>query len=107
MTRNNTNKKIIYSKYRKATNMTCNEIVNWSRNPLSKKASLNREPLKRNIKLLCTPKNRWTKKELKEAKKAISYLARAKKIKSKNFVGDSGLTKNEIALKNWAYDIKK
>jgi hypothetical protein len=35
-------------------------------------------------------------------------LAGAKKIKrAKKEVGDSGYTKNEIALKNWGYDVRK
>lgn len=98
---------IIYQKYKDSTNMTCSEMKKWESNLLSREASLDRKPIKRNVKLLCTPKNEWDKKLLKEANKAISYLARAKKIKSKNYVGSSGLTKNEIALKNWAYDSKR
>jgi len=97
----------IYLKYKNSTNMSCSEMKKWSKNSLSYQASLNREPIKRNIKLLCTPKNKWNKNLEKEAKKTISYLARAKKIKSKNYIGNSGLTKNEIALKNWGWNVKK
>ena len=93
----------VYSKYKKAVNMTYRELKIWSENPLSKKASLTREPIKRNLRLLKKNKNTWNLKDVKDANKTISYLARAKKIKSKNFIKGK-LTKNDIALRNWAFD---
>lgn len=102
----NNNKTIdkVYKKYKKAINMTYNEFLIWSKNPLSKKASLDRRPIRRNLRLLKRSKKDWTMTDVREANKVISYLARAKKIKSKNYVGKTGLTKNDIALRNWAYD---
>jgi len=93
----------VYSKYKKAVNMTFRELKIWSENPLSKKASLSREPINRNLRLLKKNKSDWTLRDVKGANKTISYLARAKKIKSKNFIAGK-LTKNDIALRNWAFD---
>jgi len=94
----------VYKRYKKETNLTCSKMKKWAKEPCSKKASLDRRPLRRNIRLLCNPQSKWTKKDFKEAKKSISYLKRAKKIKSKNKVKDCNMTKNQIALKNWGYD---
>ena len=103
------NKEIIeqtYKKYKKATNMTYTELLIWSKNPCSKKASQNRNPINRNLKLLKKNKPDWNMEDVREANKVISYLARAKKIKrSKTKVKDcKGLTKNEIALMNWSFN---
>jgi len=97
----------VYSKYKKATNMTFSELLIWSRNPLSKKASLSRKPIRTNLRLLKKNKNSWTPQDIKDANKAISYLARAKKIKRSSKVPKNELTNNEIALRNWGYDVFK
>ena len=76
----------VWKKYKKLTNMTYNELLIWSKNQLSRKASLNRKPIKRNLKLLKKNKKDWTMQDIKQANKTISYLSRAKKIKSKNYV---------------------
>lgn len=118
----------VYSDYKKATNMSYSELLKWSKNPLSKTASLRpsqeskeakmerrklltyadpnlREILGdfntaniRNLILLKVPRARWDTFLISQGKKAISYLARAKKIKG---------TKNRRALKNWAFDRNK
>jgi len=93
--------------YDKERNMTCKEMKSWAEDPCSRKASIGRAAVKRNIKLTCTSSKDWNQSIDNEAKKAYSYLRRAKKIKSSKQVKGCGLTKNEIALKNWAYDIKK
>jgi hypothetical protein len=103
----------IYKKYKSMTNMSCKEIKSWKKNPCSKEASIGRAAVNRNILLQCTPKDKWKTTKFQgrnliyHAKKAISYLHRAPKIKSKNIVKGCGMTRNEIALKNWALDKKK
>jgi len=97
----------IYSKYKKSVNMTYTELKIWSKNPLSFKASLSRKPITRNLGLLSKPKDKWTSREIKTAKKTISYLARAKKIPRKKGIPKNQLTPNEIALRNWGYDVFK
>lgn len=97
----------VYKKYKKATNMTYTELLIWSKNPKSKTASLSREPIRRNLRLLKKPKDKWTTRDVKDANKTISYLARAKKIERKQGIPRTKLTPNEIALRNWGYDVFK
>ncbi len=97
----------VHTKYKNAVNMNFTELKIWSKNPLSKKASLSREPIKRNLKLLSTPKYKWGAIQIQEANKTISYLARAKKIKRKKGTPKGELSPNEIALRNWGYDVYK
>ena len=101
------NNKIIkqtYDKYKSMINMTYTELLIWSKNPMSKKASLDRRPINRNLLLLKKPLKDWNMKNVKAANKTISYLSRAKKIKSSNFIPGTKLTFNDIALRNWAFD---
>ena len=97
----------VYIKYKKATNMSPMELKIWANNPKSREASLSREPIKRNLRLLSKPKNKWTAKDVRDANKTISYLARAKKIKRAKNVPKNVLTRNEKALRNWAFDVFK
>ena len=97
----------VYSKYKKAVNMTYTELKIWSKNKTSFKASLSRKPITINLGLLKKNKNDWTSKDIRNANKTISYLARAKKIKRKKGVPRNVLTLNEIALRNWGYDVFK
>lgn len=97
----------VYDKYKKLTNMTFTELKIWSKNPLSKTASLNRKPIYNNLFLLSKPKSKWGFREVEKANKTISYLSRAKKIKRKKSVPKNELTPNEIAMRNWGYDIFK
>ena len=97
----------VYSKYKKAVNMTFTELRIWSKNPLSRKASLSRSPITRNLSLLSTSKYKWGASQVEKANKTISYLARAKKIKRKKGIPKGELSPNEIALRNWGYDVFK
>lgn len=94
---------LVFSKYHEAVNMSYSELLEWSKNPASRLASLSREPINRNLRLLKKNKSEWTSSDIRGANKTISYLARAKKIKSNNYVGETGMTKNQIALMNWGY----
>jgi len=96
----------VYTRYKQSVNMSYNELLRWSKNPLSLKAGLTRQPIRTNLRLLNKNKSEWTKRDIQNAKKSISYLARAKKIKSKNFVIPN-LTMNHIALRNWGFDVLK
>lgn len=97
----------IYGKYKKETNMSCSELRKWAKNKCSREASIGRTAINRNLRLLCKRKINWSSKDMNEAKKAVSYLRRAKEIKSDNIVKGCGMTRNSIALKNWAYDDSK
>ncbi len=94
----------VYEKYKKKTNMTYTELKIWSLNPTSKLASIDRSPLRRNLRLLSKPRYKWNLKDVDDANKTISYISRARKIKRKKGIPKNQLTPNEIALKNWGYD---
>jgi hypothetical protein len=97
----------IINKYFRNVNMSARELKEWSETDLSKKASLDRRPINRNLKLLSTPIEEWIPRYYVWASKTNSYLARARKIPRSKIEIDDGYTRNEIAMKNWAYDIKK
>lgn len=97
----------IFSKYSQSTNMSYNELLEWSKNPCSKKASIGRAAINRNLRLKSKNKNEWTLKDIKDAKKAISFLARHKGQPSGKLITDCNLSKRSIALMNWAYNPNK
>ena len=100
------NQKLIndtYKKYKDKVNMTYTELMIWSKNRCSKKASLNREPIKRNLKLLKKNKSKWNLRDVQEAKKTISFISRMKKVKSGEFVCKN-LSKRDISLLNWGFN---
>lgn len=98
----------IYSEYKKSVNMNYSEMKKWSENPWSKKASLTRGPIKRNLHLLKTPKSKWERKEIKWAKKTIAFNSRMKKVENGKIVSKNiPLSKRNISLRNWAYNSNK
>jgi len=92
----------VYSKYKDKTNMTFTELLIWSKNPVSKLASLDRSPITRNLRLLKKPKSKWTIRDLVDANKTISFISRMKKVKSGKKI-DGKLSKRDISLLNWGY----
>lgn len=97
----------VYKKYHKLVNMTFTELLIWSKSELSKTASLNRQPIRRNLRLLSKNKDKWTTKDIFDANKTISYISRAKKIPRAKGVPRKELTRNEIALRSWGHDVFK
>jgi hypothetical protein len=97
----------VYNQYKKTSNMSFNEFLNWSKTDCSKKASVNREPIKRNLVLLGTPKEAWTEWHANQAKKMLSFEARHKNQPSGKIVKGCGVSKRTIARKNWAVDPNK
>jgi len=51
----------VYTKYHQTVNMSASELEEWSKNPCSKKASVSRAPIKRNLRLLRKKREDWTK----------------------------------------------
>ena len=95
----------VYSEYIKSVNMNYSQMKKWAENPLSRKASLTRGPVKRNLRLLSKKKFEWNKKDIRDAKKTISFNARMKKVKKGKPVSkDTKLSKWDISLRNWAYN---
>jgi len=100
------NEKLIdttYKKYKSKVNMTFTELKIWDKNPCSKKASLNRKPIKRNLRLLKKNKSDWNLKDVQDAKKTISFISRMKKVKSGKIVCKN-LSKRDISLLNWGFN---
>lgn len=97
----------IYQDYKDSVNMTYSELKEWSNSPCSKKASLSRTPINRNLRLLKKNKSEWSEKDLKDAKRTISFIARHKNQPAGKEVKDCGISKRTIALKNWGFDPNK
>jgi hypothetical protein len=99
---------IVFSNYHKAVNMSFSQLESWSKTEYSKLASLSREPITRNLKLLGKNKKDWSREDISGANKTIAYIARAKAIgKGQVTKATSPYGRNEIAMKNWAYDMSK
>ncbi|MFW5794703.1 MAG: hypothetical protein ACOCV1_04385 [Bacillota bacterium] len=97
----------VYREYHNLTNMSYSELLKWSKNPCSFKASLDRRPIERNLMLLKTPKSQWTQHHINEAKKMISFERRHSKAPAGKEVPGCGISKRTIARKNWAVDPNK
>ena len=93
----------VYEKYNKKTNMSYTELLIWSGKPESKLASMNRTPIKRNLRLMAKPKRLWNLKDVDEANKTIAFISRTKKVKRGKRVKGK-LSKRDIALLNWGYN---
>jgi len=97
-----------YTEYKSSVNMSYSELKRWSETECSKKASIGRTAINRNLTLLSKKKADWTSANATEARKAIAYIARAiKQPQGKDVSKDCPYSKNYIALKNWAYDRNK
>jgi len=97
-----------FKEYKASVNMSYSELNRWSETECSKKASIGRTAINRNLTLLSKKKADWTSANATEARKAIAYIARARKQEQgKNVSKDCPYSKNYIALKNWAYDRNK
>lgn len=93
-----------YEQYHKAVNMTYDQLQKWSENECSKKASLTREPIIRNLRLLQKEKKGWTQEDIRDAQKTIAYLSRARFVKSKKPISDEcKMNRNQAAMANWGY----
>lgn len=94
--------------YKQAVNMSYSELKTWGENSKSKLASLTREPINRNLNLLAKSKDEWTTSDITKARKTTAYIARAKTYgKGRVTKATEPYGRNEIAMKNWAYDISK
>lgn len=97
-----------FKEYKASVNMSYSELKRWSETECSKKASIGRTAINRNLTLLSKKKADWTSANATEARKAIAYIARAiKQPQGKDVSKDCPYSKNYIALKNWAYDRNK
>jgi hypothetical protein len=96
----------VYTKYKSITNMGYAELEAWSKTECSKKASLDRSPIERNLRLLSKKKEDWTSKDATDANRTISFVSRMKGAEQGEAVGECP-SKRDISLKNWAYNPSK
>jgi hypothetical protein len=99
----------VYAKYKDSVNMSYSQLLAWSQNPVSKLASLTRDPINHNLELLDTKKSDWTDKHISWANSSISFIGRmSKSPNGQNTIKlngtDTNHTKRDISLKNWAFD---
>lgn len=97
----------VYKRYKQNTNMTYSELKKWSKNPCSKKASIGRAAINRNLKLLRKPLSKWDERDAEEALKTISFNSRMRKVPAGERVDGCNLSKRSISLMNWAFDPNK
>lgn len=93
----------VYKAYKANTNMSCSSLKAWSKTDCSKKASLSRGPIQRNLRLLCKPKSEWTSKDVKDAKRTIAFNQRMKGMPKGKPAAKGCPSKRDISLKNWAW----
>jgi hypothetical protein len=97
----------VYKKYNDTVNMSYSELKAWSETDCSKKASLDRGPINRNLNLLSKKKADWGANEVKSANRTISFVSRMKNMEQGEPVSKDCPSKRDISLKNWAYNPNK
>ncbi len=99
----------VYSAWRDAVNMSASELKAWDADECSRKASVDADAvIKRNLELLETPKDKWDRRLVDNAKRTISFVARMKNMEQGEPVSEAcPISKRDISLKNWAYDPMK
>lgn len=100
-------RKDIMRRYFNTVNMSYKELLEWSKNPNSYLASLDRRPIKRNLKLLKKDVKEWRSEDFIDANRTISFIGRMKKVKRGGIrirIGNKIYSRRDIALKNWAFD---
>ncbi len=97
----------VYSKYKSVTNMGYAELEAWSKTECSKKASLDRAPIERNLRLLSKSKDEWTANDIDDANRTISFVSRMKGAEQGEPASEGCPSKRDISLKNWAFDPSK
>ena len=97
----------VYSKYHDLVNMSYSQLKAWSETDCSKKASLDRGPINRNLNLLSKKKEDWGADEVKSANRTISFISRMKNMPQGEPVSKECPSKRDISLKNWAYNPNK
>jgi hypothetical protein len=95
--------KEVYDKYKRTVNMSYSELLTWSKTVCSRKASLDRSPIRRNLRLLGKPFSKWTKNDVSDANRTISFVARMRKVRGGRIVCGK-YSRRDISLKNWAFD---
>jgi hypothetical protein len=114
----------IFGAWKELINMTERQLNSWAENPDRLRASLSRERAKNagadsgkiqsghdslhRIKRRVTkPKDEWTAQDYENAKQENSFNKRMLGNNPGEPVGDTGMSKWEISLRNWGHDPSK
>lgn len=93
----------VYKSYHSAVNMSASRLETWAANECSKRASVNRSPITRNLRLLRTAKAEWTNRDYSDANRTISFVSRMLGVEDGQPVNaDCPYSKKFISLANWA-----
>lgn len=99
-----------FKKYHETVNMGAAELRKWADTEWSPKASKSRAPIERNLRLLETPREKWTLAHAASAMRTVAFVSRMKNAEQGEPVkvnGREGPSKRDISLKNWAFDPNK
>lgn len=99
-----------FKRYQEETNMGAEELERWSKTAWSKKASLSREPITRNLRLKRKPKSEWTLADARGAMRTVNFNSRMRgnsRGKPLKIDGREGPSKRDASLKNWAWNPSK
>ena len=96
-----------FKRFHEVVNMSASELDAWSKTKCSKAASLSREPITRNLRLLRTAREQWTMATARSAMRTVSFVERMKGMPNGKPARKGCPSKRVISLKNWAYDPAK
>lgn len=99
-----------FRKYHATVNMGAAELREWAKTEWSRKASVDRSPIERNLRLLETPREDWTLAHAASALRTVNFVSRMRGNERGEPVkiGErEGPSKRDISLKNWAFDPAK
>jgi hypothetical protein len=95
----------VFGRWSRLANMTATDLKAWAENPCSRKASVDPAAvIKRNLRLLETPKSRWGAREIRDARRAISFIERMRANPAGEPAAEGCPSKRTISLRNWAHD---
>lgn len=98
----------VYKKWRATVNMSASELESWSKNPCSRKASLNPAAvIARNLRLLRKSKASWDARDVRDANRTINFVSRMRGMPRGKPAVKGCPSKRDISLKNWAYNPSK
>ena len=119
-TRSDDEKKEIYDKWHDLINMSQKELEEWGDDPDHLQASLNREEAKDNGKIQSgydsfhrikrrkeKPFKDWTNEDFDNASQENGFNSRMLGNEPGEIIGDTGMSKWEISLRNWGHDPSK
>lgn len=98
----------VYADFNDTVNMTAGQLRSWSENPCSREASVRPTfVIRRNLRLLSRSKEDWTRNDVSDAKRTISFVERMSAQRPDNprqGPAEGCPSKWAISLMNWAFN---